>query len=46
LRDRILERARDVRLAHQIVKRLGPIFPRENLVAHSVTLNALLRRRK
>ena len=36
--DRILERARDMRLADQIVERLRPIFARENLVAHAPNL--------
>jgi hypothetical protein len=35
-----------VRLPDQIVKSLGPIFPRENFVAHSLNLNALLHSRK
>jgi hypothetical protein len=38
LRDRILERARDVGLSDQIVKRLRSIFSGENLVAHSLNL--------
>jgi hypothetical protein len=46
LRDRILERARDVGLSHQIVERLWPIFSGENLVTHKISLNALLRARK
>jgi hypothetical protein len=46
LRDRIFERARDVGLSDQIVKRLRPIFSGENLVTHKVSLNALLRARK
>ena len=37
--DGILERACDVRLAHQIVERLGPVFPRKNLIAHPTTLS-------
>jgi hypothetical protein len=35
-----------VGLSHQIVKRLWPIFPRENFVAHDSNLNALSQRRK
>jgi len=46
LRHRILEGARDVGLADQIVKRLWPIFSRENFVAHALNLNALRHRRK
>ena len=34
LLDRILQRAGDVSLADEIVKRLWPIFAREDLVAH------------
>ena len=36
--DRIFQRARDVRLPDQIVKSLGPVFSRENLVAHALNL--------
>ena len=36
---RIFERARDMRLPHQIVKRLRAIFPCENLVAHAINLD-------
>jgi hypothetical protein len=43
LRDRVLERARDMRLSNQIVERLRPIFSRKNLVAHELNLNALPR---
>jgi len=39
LRDRILQRARNVRLADQIVEGLRPIFSGENLVIHSLNLN-------
>jgi hypothetical protein len=46
LRDRIFQRPRDVRLADQIVERLGSIFPGEHFVAHALTLNALLGGRK
>ena len=38
LRDRILERTRDMRLPNQVVKRLWPVFARENFVAHPKTL--------
>ena len=38
LRNRIPERARDMRLADQIVKSLWPIFARENFVAHALNL--------
>ena len=41
LLDRVLERARDMCLPDQIVERLRPIFPRENLIAHASNLNAL-----
>ena len=41
LLDRVLQRLRDMILSHQIVKRLRPIFPREDLVAHASNLNAL-----
>ena len=36
--DRILEGADDMHLANQIVESLGPIFSRENLVAHATNL--------
>ena len=36
---RVAQRARDVRLADQVVERLRPIFARENLVAHRVNLS-------
>ena len=39
LRDRIFQRARNVRLSHQIVECLRPIFPGENLVTHALNLN-------
>jgi hypothetical protein len=39
LRDRVFQRARDVRLAHQVVESLGPIFSGENLVTHALNLN-------
>ena len=38
LGDRILERARDVSLPDQIVKRLGAVFAGENFVAHGSNL--------
>ncbi len=38
LLNRILERAGDVRLPDDIVKRLGPVFAGKNLVAHPKTL--------
>jgi len=41
LGDRVLERARDMRLPNQIIKSLRPIFSRENFVAHALNLNAL-----
>jgi hypothetical protein len=46
LGDGVFQRARDVRLPDQVIKSLGPIFSRENLVAHAPNLNALLRSRK
>ena len=46
LRHRVFEGARDVGLADQIVKRLRPIFSRENFVAHALNLNALIDVRK
>ena len=42
LLDRVLERARDVRLPDKIVERLRPVFARENLIAH---VPNLMRRR-
>ena len=39
LRHRVFQRARDVGLADQIVKRLRSILSGENLVAHAVNLN-------
>jgi hypothetical protein len=39
LRDRVLQRTRDMRLTDQIVERLRPIFSGENLVAHALNLN-------
>jgi hypothetical protein len=38
LRDRVLQRTRDMLLADQIVERLRPIFPGENLVTHALNL--------
>ena len=38
LLDRVLERARDVLLADEVVERLRPIFSRENLIAHAPNL--------
>ena len=38
LLDRVLERARHVRLPDEIVERLRPIFSRENLIAHAPNL--------
>jgi hypothetical protein len=46
LGDRVLERARDVRLSDQIIKRLGAIFSGEDLVTHKITLDGLRRGRK
>ena len=46
LRDRILQRTRDMRLADQIVERLWPIFPSENLVTHAPNLNGKVDSRK
>jgi hypothetical protein len=43
LRDRILQRARDVVLADQIVKRLRPILSGENLVIHFVKSRSFLK---
>jgi len=37
--DRIFEGLRDVRLADKVVKGLGSIFAREDLVAHALTLS-------
>ncbi len=36
--DRVLQRARDVLLADEVVEGLGPIFARENLIAHTRNL--------
>ena len=44
--DRVLQRLRDMILSHQIVKRLRPIFPRKDFVAHASNLNALNLSRK
>ncbi len=44
LRDRIFQRARDVRLPDQIVESLGPVFSRENFVAHALNLTKKLTR--
>ena len=38
LRDRVLERARDMGLPDQVVERLRPVFSRENLVTHAFNL--------
>jgi hypothetical protein len=38
LLDRVFQGAGDVRLSHDIVERLRPVFARENLVAHPKTL--------
>ena len=38
LRDRILQRARDMCLPNQVVERLWPIFSGENLVTHALNL--------
>jgi hypothetical protein len=46
LRDRVLQRLRDMVLANEIVEGLGSILSCEDLVAHSFNLNALLDRRK
>ena len=46
LRDRILQRTRDMRLADQIVERLGAIFSGENLVTHAFNLNGKVDSRK
>ena len=35
LRDRVLERPRDVRLPDEIVERLRSVFARENLITHA-----------
>ena len=35
LLDRVLERARDMRLPDEIIERLRPVFARENLVTHA-----------
>ena len=42
LGDRIFQRARDVRLANQIIENLGTVFSRENLVAHAFNLTKKL----
>ena len=44
--DRVLQRLRDMILSDQIIKRLWPIFPREDLVTHTINLNALNLSRK
>jgi hypothetical protein len=44
--DRVFQRARDVRLPHQIVEGLGTIFSGENLVTHAINLNASAASRK
>ena len=41
LLDRVLERARDVRLPDQVVERLGPVFARENRKRRKNGLHAL-----
>ena len=46
LRDRVLQRTRDMRLADQIVERLRPIFSGENLVTHELNLNGKVDSRK
>ena len=46
LRHRVFQRARDVGLADQIVKRLRPILSGENLVTHALNLNGNAHRRK
>jgi hypothetical protein len=38
LLNRVFERARHVRLPDQIVERLRPILPRENLITHGPNL--------
>jgi hypothetical protein len=43
LRHGIFQRARDVGLADQIVKRLRPIFSGENLVTHVVKSRSFLK---
>jgi hypothetical protein len=42
LRDRIFQRAGDVRLPDQIVKSLGSILPGEDFVAHALNLTKKL----
>jgi len=42
LYDRIFKRARDMRLPHQIVESLRPIFSGKYLVTHTLNLNALI----
>ena len=44
LRDGIFQGARDVRLPDQVVERLGSVFSRENLVAHTLNLTKKLTR--
>ncbi len=39
LLDRILERARDVRLPDEVIERLRAIFSREDLVTHALNLS-------
>ena len=46
LLDRILQRARDMRLPDEIVERLRPIFARENLITHAPNLMRRGRARK
>jgi hypothetical protein len=46
LRDRVLQRTRDMRLTDQIVERLRPIFSGENLVTHALNLNGKVDSRK
>ena len=46
LRDRVLQRTRDMCLADQIVERLRPIFSGENLVTHVLNLNMKVDSRK
>jgi hypothetical protein len=43
LRHRIFQRARDVILADQVVKRLRPILSGENLVIHFVKFRSFLK---
>jgi hypothetical protein len=44
--DRVFQRARDMRLTYQIVKSLGSIFSRKNLVAHALKSNEKVDSRK